>query len=220
MFTPDVFLDAAGIMLDFSAEVRDRLGFEAPTLDLGGGPGVRYVGDDPQIDRAAIIAAIGERVREVCAANALAVPEILIEPGRSVVADAGMTVYTVGSVKEIPGFRTYVSIDGGMTDNPRYTLYGSRYTIYNAERPEAAADLVCTVAGRCCESGDLIAEGIAIARPERGDHLAVAVTGAYNYSMASHYNRVPLPAVVFITKEGAELAARRETADDMTAAEV
>ena len=220
VFTPDVFLDAAKIMLDFSAEVRDKLGFEAATLNLGGGPGVRYVEDDPEIDRAAIIGAIGERVRKVCAENGLAVPEILIEPGRSIVADAGMTVYTVGSVKEIPGFRTYVSIDGGMTDTPRYTLYGSKYTIYNADRANAEADLVCTIAGRCCESGDLIAEGVAIARPARGDHIAVAVTGAYNHSMSSHYNRVPRPAVVFVTGDGVTLAARRETVEDMTATEV
>ena len=220
VFTPDVFLDAASIMLGFSADVRDALGFEAATLDLGGGIGVRYVEDDPQLDRAAILAAIGEKIREVCAGRSLAVPEILIEPGRSIVADAGMTVYTVGSVKEIPGFRTYVSIDGGMTDNPRYTLYGSKYTIYNADRPEDEADLVCTLAGRCCESGDLIAEGIALARPERGDHVAVAVTGAYNHSMSSNYNRVPRPAAVFVS--GGEVVAevRRESVDDMTATEI
>ena len=220
VFTPDVFLDAAKIMIDFSAEVRRALGFETKTLNLGGGIGVRYVEDDPELDRAAILGAIGERVREVCAASGVAVPEILIEPGRSIVADAGMTVYTVGSVKEIPGFRTYVSIDGGMTDNPRYTLYGSKYTIYNAERPTDEADLVCTVAGRCCESGDLIAEGVAIPRPARGDHLAVAVTGAYNYSMASPYNRVPRPAVAFLSKDGVTLAARRETVADMTTTEL
>ena len=221
VFTPDVFLDAAKIMLDFSADVRSKLGFEAATLNLGGGLGVRYVEDDPEIDRPAIIAAIGARVREVCAENGLRVPEILIEPGRSIVADAGMTVYSVGSVKEIPGFRTYVSIDGGMTDNPRYALYGSKYTIYNAERPTDEANLVCTIAGRCCESGDLIAEGTAIPRPSRGDHIAVAVTGAYNYSMASNYNRVPRPAVVFASRDGGvTLAARAETVEDMTAAEV
>ena len=221
VFTPDVFLDAARIMLDFSAEARDKLGFEAATVNLGGGFGVRYVADDPEIDRPAIIAAIGERVRAICAENGLKVPEILFEPGRSIVADAGMTVYTVGSVKTIPGFRTYVSIDGGMTDDPRYALYGSKYTVYNADRPTDEADCVCTIAGRCCESGDLIAEGVSIPRPERGDHIAVAVTGAYNYSMASHYNRVPLPTVLFITREyGAKIAAIRETVANMTAAEV
>ena len=220
VFLPDVFLDAAHIMIAFCAEIRDKLGFEAPTLNLGGGIGVRYTEDDPGIDRAAIISAIGERVRSECAAHSFHVPEILIEPGRSIVADAGMTIYTVGSVKDIPGFRTYAAIDGGMTDNPRYTLYGSKYTIYNADRPTDEADSVCTVAGRCCESGDLIAEGIAIPRPVRGEHIAVAVTGAYNYSMASNYNRIPRPEVLFLSNGSITARVRRETVADMIATEL
>ncbi|MBQ3901140.1 MAG: diaminopimelate decarboxylase, partial [Clostridia bacterium] len=122
-----------------------------------------------------------------------------------------------GSVKEIPGFRNYVSVDGGMTDNPRYTLYQSRYTVVNASRASAPADFVTTVAGRCCESGDLLAENVKIARPSRGDVIAVLVTGAYNYSMASNYNRVPRPPVLFISKDGIKTAVRRETYDDMLA---
>ena len=215
VFSPEPFMDAAHVMISFSAHIKKTLGFEAPTVNLGGGIGVRYVEEDPTPDRAAIVTDLAAHVRAECAAAGIAVPEILIEPGRSIVADSGMTVYTVGSVKDIPGYKSYVSIDGGMTDNPRYALYQSQYSIYNADRPNDEADYVCTIAGRCCESGDLIAEGVKIARPVRGEHIAVAVTGAYNYSMASNYNRIPRPAVVFISDGSDRLAIRRESYEDM-----
>ena len=143
-----------------------------------------------------------------------------MEPGRSIVAAAGATLYTCGSVKEIEGFRNYVSVDGGMTDNPRYTLYQSQYTVINASRASAPADFECTLAGRCCESGDLLAEGIKIAVPERGDVIAVLVTGAYNYSMASNYNRVPRPPVVLIRDGEPYVAVRRETFEDVISLDV
>ena len=138
-----------------------------------------------------------------------------MEPGRSIVAAAGATLYTVGSVKEVTGFRNYVSIDGGMTDNPRYTLYQSQYTVINASKAALPADYECTLAGRCCESGDLIAENIKIAKPSRGDIMAVLVTGAYNYSMASNYNRVPRPPIIMISNSKPYVAVKRETFDDM-----
>ena len=143
-----------------------------------------------------------------------------MEPGRSIVADAGMTLYTVGSVKEIEGFKNYVSIDGGMTDNPRYTLYQSAYTIRLANRASESADFLCTVGGRCCESGDLIQENVLIPKPKRGDILAVLVTGAYNYSMASNYNRVTKPPVV-VLRDGKEIVAvRRERFEDLVACDI
>ena len=143
------------------------------------------------------------------------IPVIHLEPGRSLVADAGMTLYTIGSVKEINGYKNYVSIDGGMTDNPRYTLYESEYTVLLASRANAEKDFVATVAGRCCESGDLIQEDVAMPKPQRNEILAVCTTGAYNYSMASNYNRVARPPVVFLNDKGDYLAVKRETLEDI-----
>ncbi|MGN1410554.1 MAG: diaminopimelate decarboxylase family protein, partial [Eubacteriales bacterium] len=135
--------------------------------------------------------------------------------GRSIVAAAGSTLYTCGTVKTVTGFRSYVSVDGGMPDNPRYTLYQSQYTILNASHADREADFECTVAGRCCESGDLLAEGISIAKPVRGDIIAVLVTGAYNYSMASNYNRVPRPPIIEVSGGVDKVAVRRETYEDL-----
>ncbi len=215
IFDIDPFRDAADIMLKFIFDMEKNTGFEAKILNLGGGFGVRYTEDDPKIDYRDNIRRLGEEIDKMCASLGVNKPSIMMEPGRSVVAAAGATLYTAGSVKEIPGFRNYVSIDGGMTDNPRYTLYQSQYTVLNATRTTDRADWECTVGGRCCESGDLIAEGIKIAKPKRGDIIAVLVTGAYNYSMASNYNRVPRPPVVMISKGKPYVAVRRETYDDI-----
>ena len=142
-------------------------------------------------------------------------PHINLEPGRSIVAGAGLTLYTVGTVREIPSFRNYVSVDGGMPDNPRYTLYGSIYTPVIANRASEIADYPCTIAGRCCESGDLLAENAMIQRCSRGDILAVLVTGAYNYSMASNYNRIPRPPVVIVKDGTSYIAVERERYSDL-----
>ncbi|MBP5428875.1 MAG: diaminopimelate decarboxylase [Clostridia bacterium] len=209
------FVDAADVMLRFTAAVRDATGFVAGVLNLGGGFGVRYTESDPEFDYAAAIHTLAAAVKRDAEALGLPLPTVLMEPGRSIVADAGMTLYTVGTVKEIPGFRTYVSVDGGMPDNPRYALYRSVYTVVNATHADRAPDRAVTVAGRCCESGDLIAEGARVATPERGDLVAVLVTGAYNYSMASNYNRIPRPPVVFLSKGKDALAVRRESYEDL-----
>ena len=148
------FREAAEIMLAFVARVRSDCGYMAKILNIGGGFGVRYTAEDPEIDYEANIRALGEEFDAICAELNLPKPAIMMEPGRSIVAAAGATVYTVGSVKTVTGFRNYVSVDGGMPDNPRYTLYGSKYTVVNADRADAPADFACTLAGRCCESGD------------------------------------------------------------------
>lgn len=215
IFESEPFCTAAQVMLDFISEIRDRLGYTASMLNLGGGFGVRYVESDPVICYRDKIKEVADMVKARCAELSLPVPQILMEPGRSLVADSGMTLYTVGSVKDIPGFTSYVSIDGGMADNPRYTLYESQYTVINASKANAPADYKATVAGRCCESGDLIQEDVSLARPCRGDIVAVLTTGAYNYSMASNYNRIPRPPVVMLSNGEDRVAVRRETFEDL-----
>lgn len=217
IFESQPFTDASEIMLEFIAEVRDTLGYTAETLNLGGGLGVRYTEDDPEIDYGEKIKEVAEILNSQCEKFGLPVPKILMEPGRSLVADAGMTLYTVGSVKEITGYKNYVSIDGGMTDNPRYTLYESPYTVILASRANDEKDYTATVAGRCCESGDLIQEDVKMPKPVRGEILAVLTTGAYNYSMASNYNRVGRPPVVMLNSERDYVAVRRETFKDICA---
>ena len=215
IFESEPFCDAADIMLKFVADAKNKLGFIAKYLNLGGGFGVRYIESHPKIDIADNIRKLGEHVNAACQKFGIAAPAILLEPGRSIVADACTTLYKIGSVKTITGYKSYVSIDGGMTDNPRYALYGSEYTVLNASKADKDADFVCTIAGRCCESGDLIQENVAVASPERGDILAVLCTGAYNYSMASNYNRICRPAVVIVKDGETRLGIRRETFEDL-----
>ena len=209
------FCDAAVLMLRFAAEIKEKLGYSPRVLNLGGGMGVPYVESDPAIDYTANIANVGILVKDTCAELGLDCPVILMEPGRSIVADSGITLYTVVSTKQIPGYKNYAAIDGGMTDNPRYTLYQADYTVLPASRMTDKKDLICTVAGCCCESGDLIQENVPLPKPARGDILAVLTTGAYNYSMASNYNRVPRPPIVIIGKNGPYIAVRRETWEDL-----
>ena len=220
IFETTPFVDAARIMLTFSAAMRDTLGFVAPVLNLGGGMGVRYLAEHPAIDYAANIAAIAAEMKRMAAELGLAMPAIRMEPGRSIVADAGMTLYTVGTVKTIPGFKNYVSVDGGMPDNPRFALYEAPYTVEPASRMNDTRDFVCSIAGRCCESGDLIQEGVALPRPQRGDILAVLTTGAYNYAMASNYNRIPRPPMVLLSGGEDRLIVRRETFEDLLRNEI
>ena len=220
VFGEDVYLRTIDIMVPFLAEIRDKLGCTLPELNLGGGYGVRYTVDDEQIDIPARIAEVAAHLKEKAAELDFPLPRFLMEPGRSIVADAGMTLYTVGAVKRIPGYKNYVAIDGGMGDNPRYALYQAPYTVYHAEKmegPETVFDLV----GRFCESGDIIQPEVSLPDSiRRGDIVAVCTTGAYNYSMASNYNRIPRPPVVMLTPENSYIAVRRETIEDLTALDV
>ena len=207
---------AADVMLTFIAVIRDKTGYTAQELDLGGGYGVRYVASDPRIDIAQNILTVGKWVLHKCRELGIQTPCIAFEPGRSIVADAGMTLYTVGSVKKIPGYKNYVSVDGGMADNVRFAMYGSKYTVLPAEHMDADFDMCCSVVGRCCESGDIIQPDVFLPGTiKRGDILAVLTTGAYNYSMASNYNRIPRPPIVMLHQKGSYLAVRRETAEDL-----
>ncbi len=218
VFDEDVFERAAVVMLEFIAMIAGKYGYAARELDLGGGYGVPYVESDGTVDIGARIGEVAAVIRDSCARLGIPEPAILMEPGRSIVADAGMTLYTVGSVKRIPGYKNYVSVDGGMSDNPRYALYGSKYTCFAAEKMDEPRSLRCDLVGRCCESGDVIQPDILM--PEsicRGDLAAVCTTGAYNYSMASNYNRIPRPPIVMLRGGESCVAVRRETLEDLIA---
>ncbi len=211
------FRDAAEIMLKFIAAVKEKYGYEARVLNLGGGFGVRYVESDPEVDIRDNLRRLSGYIRARCAELGLRLPAVLMEPGRSIVADACVTLYTAGGVKTIEGYRSYVTVDGGMADNPRYALYRSKYTVLSAGRMNEESGFLCSLAGRCCETGDLVQENIVLPEPRRGDIIAVLTTGAYNFSMASNYNRLGRPPIVMLTPEGPKIAVRRETFEDLCA---
>ena len=217
VFGEDIFERAAEVMLEFSAKMRDKLGFTAKTIDLGGGYGVRYVEEDPEFDIEEKVGQVAEAVKAACAKFGLEVPEIHMEPGRSIVADAGMTLYTAGTVKIIPGYKNYVSVDGGMPDNPRFALYGSSYTCLPANKMDEKRDFECSVVGRCCESGDIIQEHVMMPSSiGRYDIIAVCTTGAYNYSMASNYNKLPRPPIIMLRGGNEDyVAVKRESLADL-----
>lgn len=215
IFDIDPFVKAAEVMLTFIAKIKDELGFEVKELNLGGGFGIRYTEEDAPVGYDKYMEKVSEKVKEVCAEKNIKLPFILIEPGRSIAAPAGITLYTVGGRKEIPNIRTYVSIDGGMGDNPRYALYQSKYDVEVANKANLPKTETVTVAGKCCETGDLIGEGMPIQPVEPGDILAVLATGAYNYSMSSNYNRIPKPPVVMIRDGKSRVVVKRETFEDI-----
>lgn len=206
--------DLAGVMADALALARS-LGHPCSDLNVGGGLGIRYVQSDDPPSIQEWVSVVAGAVAEACRQRHLTLPRLLCEPGRSLVATAGVTLYEVGSRKEIAGLRTYVAIDGGMSDNPRPITYQSRYTALLADRPTAAATETVTVAGKHCESGDLLLKDIALPATGSGDVLAVFATGAYNASMSSNYNRIPRPAAVLVHDGIAEVVQRREQPEDL-----
>ncbi|HWI52512.1 MAG TPA: diaminopimelate decarboxylase [Symbiobacteriaceae bacterium] len=209
---------AADRMLRFVAMAKAETGFVAHELNLGGGLGVRYVDADTPKQPEQLVGFMVDVVTSVCAELELDLPKLIIEPGRSIVGEAGTTLYTIGTVKEIPGIRTYISVDGGMGDNIRPALYQAEYECVVANKLKVPANKNVTVAGRYCESGDMLLHDVKVANTvDTGDLLAVFTTGAYNYSMASHYNRYPKPAVVFVANGEAELVVRRESFQEMAA---
>ena len=212
----DLYLNAADIMMSFGADMERKHGVKMQMLNIGGGFGVRYTEADPCVDIAGSIRRIAEHMKALAARLGIGMPTVMMEPGRSIAADAGMTLYTAGTVKEITGYKNYVSVDGGMTDNPRYALYGSAYTVFLANRMDEARDFTCDVVGRCCESGDVVQPGVQMPKPRRGDVVAVCTTGAYNFSMASNYNRIARPPVVMLCGGKDYVAVRRESLEDLT----
>lgn len=216
VFDSDSFVMSATIMLRYIKEIQTKYGYTAKSLDLGGGYGVRYLETDPYMDIQSNILRVADHIKATCKELDLPVPKVMMEPGRSIVADAGMTLYTVGTVKEIPGYKNYIAIDGGMTDNPRYALYESEYTVMTANQANTPCDKVFDLVGRCCESGDIIQPAVSLPRNvQKGDLIAVLTTGAYNYSMSSNYNRFLKPPVVMLEQGESRTVVRRETLDDL-----
>lgn len=216
VFDSDVFVRSANIMLEFIAKMYELFSYKTNILNLGGGYGVRYVESDPEIDIDENIRFVSEKITSICKKYSIEEPKIIMEPGRSIVADAGMTLYSAGTIKKIPGYKNYVSVDGGMTDNPRFALYKSSYTLLPANKMNEERDFLCSVVGRCCESGDIIQENVSLpSSVKRNDIIAVLTTGAYNYSMSSNYNRLPKPPVVMLRDGESFLAVKRENLDDI-----
>ena len=215
IFDIDPFCEAAHVMMSFIKEIKDACGVDTKELNLGGGFGIAYNEKDDPIPFGNYMEAVSRILHEEAEKLSLPLPFILMEPGRSIVATAGSTLYTVGVIKEIPDIRTYVSIDGGMADNPRYILYQAEYNFTVANRAGDEKDTIVTIAGRCCESGDLLGEHVRLQKTEPGDILAVSATGAYNYSMASHYNRLPKPAMVLVKDGTHRVIIKRESYEDL-----
>jgi len=213
-------LKAIGIVTKLMAEVRDVYGMETRELNLGGGYGVHYCGDEKPKPLSYFVDAMMADVGEACVKAALPMPRIVIEPGRWIVGEAGITLYTIGSKKVIPDVRTYVGVDGGLPDNPRPALYGAVYEATVANRDDAPRSEVVTVAGKCCETGDILIRDVALQSPVPGDILAVFTTGAYNHSMASNYNRLARPAMVLTNAGQHRLSVRRETFEDLVSREL
>lgn len=209
------FVAAAEIMMTLISKIKDELNYEVKELNLGGGFGIRYVQSDDPLPYDEYMNAVAEVVNKYCAENNINIPFIIIEPGRSIVGSAGITLYTVGGRKTIPNIRTYISVDGGMCDNPRYILYQAEYDAIVANKASEPKSERVTIAGRCCETGDMIGENMPLQHCEPGDIIAVCATGAYNYSMSSNYNRLCKPAVVFVNFGSDRLAVRRQTLDDI-----
>lgn len=215
IFETDGFSLAAGKLIEKIDEWNKAYNFECKVLNLGGGFGIRYTEEDHPLEPHVYVEEMVKTVKEETSKRNLPMPEIWIEPGRSLVGDAGTTLYTIGSRKVVPNIREYIAVDGGMSDNIRPALYGAKYEAVIANKANEPKDHKYTVAGKLCESGDKLIEDAPLQRAESGDFLAIFCTGAYGYSMASNYNRVPRPAVVFVENGKHQLAIRRESYDDL-----
>ncbi len=218
IFEKQSFVIAVEKCMDFAAKMREKFDFCLKTLNLGGGYGIWYTDEDRKIPAEgyaeylkALICAVKRKAEEY----GMDLPYLLIEPGRSIVGEAGITLYTVGTIKKIPGVKKYVAVDGGMFDNPRYALYQSKYTPILANRATEETTEIVSVAGKCCESGDLIAADVALPKAESGDILAILSTGAYNYSMAMNYNRNLIPPCILVQNGNAEYIVKPQSYEDL-----
>ncbi|MET2871498.1 diaminopimelate decarboxylase [Exiguobacterium profundum] len=217
---PTLFINTVKTMVRFMDTIRQETGYTTDVLNIGGGFGVAYLDEDEYLDFAQTMEQVMETLVEEVEARELPLPKIGIEPGRWLVANAGATLYEVGTVKEVSGVRTFVSVDGGMTDNIRPALYDAEYEVVAATRMNEEKTLEAKIVGACCESGDIISNRSLIPPVTPGDLLLVKATGAYNFSMASNYNQMLRPAVVFVKDGAHRLVVRRQTFEDLVACEV
>ena len=218
IFEKQSFVLAVEKCMAFAKEMREKLNFTVQTLNLGGGYGIWYTDEDKKISvngYAEYLEALINTVEEKAEEYKMPLPFLLIEPGRSIVGEAGLTLYTVGAIKDIPAVKKYVAVDGGMFDNPRYALYQSKYTPVLANRADEECTEIVSIAGKCCESGDLIAVNVALPKAETGDILAILSTGAYNYSMAMNYNRNKIPPCVLVKDGKAEYIVKPQSYEDI-----
>ncbi len=215
IFELESYRGAAEVMMDFVGEITRTTGIEIEELNLGGGFGIYYTSADQPASLETYAQLAMTTVNQKAEELGLTVPKVIVEPGRSIAGPAGTTIYTIGSIKNIPGVRTYVAIDGGMTDNPRPAMYQAKYEALLANKANQSGEEVVSIAGKCCESGDMLIWDIKLPQVESGDILSVSCTGAYNYSMSSNYNRNTRPAVVFVKDGQAELVVKRETYEDL-----
>jgi diaminopimelate decarboxylase len=215
----DAALETVAWLATFAAKTRNDTGWYPRTVDLGGGLGVRTSLDEPKLSIAEFVSSVLSELERTFRMEQLPLPQVILEPGRSLVGRAGTTLYTVGSVKRVASRTIYVAVDGGMSDNPRPALYGARYTALLANRADEEAVDVYSVAGKHCESGDVLIERVDLPEPRRGDLLAVPSTGAYTLAMSSSYNVVPRPAAVLVADGDARVIRKRETIEDLLALE-
>ena len=215
IFEERSFYNAAEVMIDFLARVERDCKFITEELNLGGGFGVYYVDGDDPVEIESCLHNLLNTINDAYQKAGISIPKIMIEPGRAIVANAGCTLYTIGGIKDTYGGKRYVFVDGGMTDNPRTALYDAKYEAAIANRLLEPATTQVTVAGKCCESGDIIIRDINLPVAEPGDILCVTNTGAYNYTMSSNYNRIPRPAVIFVKNGQTKVVVKRETYDDL-----
>ena len=215
IFDLEPFEDTTEIMLNLINDIKETLGYEIKELDLGGGFGIYYTEGDKPKEIEEYCSVIINKADEICRKLNMNVPILSIEPGRSIVGNAGLTLYTVGAIKEIPNIRKYVSVDGGMSDNIRPVLYSANYESLIANRVSDNSKEIVTVAGKCCESGDVLLNSIEMPRMETGDILAIMSTGAYGHSMANNYNRIPKAAVVSVSNGISKVMCKRETYEDL-----
>ena len=220
IFALGAYEKAMQIMLDLLVQLRDEIGYRPRKLGAGGGLGIAYTRDDDPPTPRHFVETVLHSMAAGCGQRGLDVPQLVVEPGRSIAGPAGMALYTVGSIKDIPGVRRYVAVDGGMGDNIRPKLYGARYEAYLASAPERAPDGKVTIAGKYCESTDILIADIDMPPLNPGDVIALPAAGAYCLAMASNYNGMPRPEVLMLRDGEARVMRRRETLDDLLAAEV